>query len=429
MGKKEKIPAPGAKTDKFTNFYSKSKWKQFFAKPTLELAGRNIQQRGALIIGNALAKNRMVTYVDFSHNHMGDGGAIEIAQILKVNEFIQNINLAHNEISDVGGIALASCFVPCANPTGQPSQWNRSVFYMNLSCNQLGDDTMLAFSNAAACHRDLSKVDLTWNRVGPAGTKCLLRSMQRNPFCTFALGANLVGDEGVEYLCEAWSRHGGKANAALQLFRNDISKNGADAIGRLVEGRGSEFIVDINLSCNTLGFKGAQLLCQRFIGSKNLVRYLNLSNNLIGDEGAEEVAQLLASNPESLTKLNVSSNEISDKGGAAIAHALNKNSTLLFLNLSENNFGQKTIDSLADPIRNTKSLKIIDLRKCLNTQDLRQQIMSISNENNNIRVDTGVSDEDIFGEMMAKISEHMQKIVEDEEKAKNKKGKKSKGGD
>lgn len=422
MGKKEKIPAPGAKTDKYTNFYSKSKWKQFFAKATLELAGRSIEQRGALIIGNALAKNRTVTCVDFSHNHMGDGGAIEIAQILKVNEFIQNINLSHNDITDVGGIALASCFIPCANPTGQPAQWNRSIYYINLSCNQMSDDTMLAFSNAAACHRELSKVDLSWNSVGAQGTKCLLRSMQRNPHCTFVLSANLVGDDGVEYLCDAWRRYGGKGNSSLQLFRNDISKNGADAIGRLIEG--NDFIVDINLSCNTLGFKGTQMLCQRFVAAKNIVRYLNLSNNMLGDEGAEEVAHVIASNPESLTKLNISANDITDKGGAALAHSLGKNSGLVIVNLSENTFGAKTIDALTEPIRNAKVLKMLDVRKCFPTTELKQQIMSISNENNGIRVDTGVSDEDIFGEMMGKITEHMQKILEDEEKARNKKKKK-----
>lgn len=422
MGKKEKIPAPGAKTDKYTNFYSKAKWKQFLAKPSLDIPGRNIEQRGALIIGNALAKNRMVVSIDFSHNHMGDGGAIEIAQILKVNEFIQNVNLAHNEITDVGGIALASSFIPCANPTGQPAQWNRSVYYMNLAGNKLGDDAMLAFTNAAACHRDLSRVDFSWNNVGPQGTKCLLRSMQRNPYCTFILSANLIGDEGTEYLCDAWRRYGGKANNSLQLYRNDISKNGADAIGRLIEG--NEFVLDLNLSCNTLGFKGAQLLCQRFIGAKNIVRSLNLSNNLLGDEGADEVAQVIAANCESLTKLNISCNEITDKGGVALAQALAKNSTLLFVNFSENTFGAKTIDAIAEPIRNTKTLKILDLRKCLPTAELRQSIMSISNENPNLRVDTGSSDEDVFGEMMAKITEHMQKILEDEEKAKNKKKKK-----
>lgn len=421
MGKKEKIPAPGAKNDKYTNFYSKSKWKQFFAKPTLELAGRSIEQRGALIIGNALAKNKMVSTVDFSHNHMGDGGAIEIAQILKINEMIQYVNLSHNEITDIGGIALASCFIPCANPTGQPAQWNRSVVNLNLSCNQLSDDTLLAMSNAAACNRELVKVDLSSNKVGPQGTKCLMRSMERNPFCTFVLASNLIADEGTEYLCSAWRRFGNRACSALNLFRNDITKNGADAIGRLLEN--NDFVLDVNLSSNTLGFKGTQLLCQHMTGAKNIVRSLTLAYNVLGDEGAEEVANLLASVPESLTKVNLAGNEIGDKGGVALANALGKNQVIILFNLAENSFGKKTVDALADPIRNAKSLKTLDLRKSIALGDLRQAITLVSNENSGLLVDTGVSDEDVFTEMMGKITEHMQKILEEEDKAKNKKKK------
>ena len=421
MGKKEKIPAPGAKNDKYTNFYSKSKWKQFLAKPVLELAGRSIEQRGALIIGNALMKNKMVSTVDFSHNHMGDGGAIEIAQILKVNEFIQFINLSHNEITDIGGIALASCFIPCANPTGQPAQWNRSVVTMNLSCNQMSDDTLLAMSNAAACNRELTKVDLSWNKVGPQGTKCLMRSMDRNPYCTFVLAANMLADEGTDYLCSAWRRYGNKSCSSLNLFRNDVTKSGAEGVGRLLEN--NDFVLEVNLSSNTLGFKGTQLLCQHMTGAKNIVRSLSLSYNVLGDEGAEEVANLIASVPEFLTKVNLSGNEIGDRGGVALANAIGRNPVLIFVNLSENNFGKKTVDALQDPIRNAKTLKQLDLRKSISSSELRQTITLVSNENSGLRVDTGVSDEDVFTEMMLKITEHMQKILEEEEKSKNKKKK------
>ena len=91
MPKKEKIPPPGGKKDEFTNFYSKSKWKQFLLKSTLDVSGRNLRPTGAQIVGNTLMKNKWVTALDLCHNNIGDVGAIEIAQVIKANDTLQSV--------------------------------------------------------------------------------------------------------------------------------------------------------------------------------------------------------------------------------------------------------------------------------------------------------------------------------------------------
>jgi Ran GTPase-activating protein (RanGAP) involved in mRNA processing and transport len=430
MPKKEKIPPPGNKKDEFTNFYSKSKWKQLMLKSTLDVNGRNLRPTGALIVGNALAKNRWVTQLDICHNHISDQGATDLAQILKINDTIQNINLACNEITDVGGIAIASAFIPYANPTGQPSQWNRSVYYLNLSGNLLGNDALVALANAAACHRDLTKVDVSNNQIGGLGCKAFRRSMERNSLCTFILGGNQLSDEGTRHYCEAVKTYGGKGSqAALNLNNNDISKGGAEAIGRLLEM--NDFVQDINISWNTLGFKGTEALVMQMLPpNSNVVRYLNIAHNCLGDEGAAEIAKLIDASLPSLTRINVSSNQIRDAGGAALAAACLSNTTLTIFLGTNNDFGDKTVEGFAEVIRATKTLKMIDLRR---NAFSNEQIAKLSDAQKNtscegLRAPYDQPEEPAMNRFLDKIKEaaEMQRRQEEEEasKKKSKKGKK-----
>jgi Ran GTPase-activating protein (RanGAP) involved in mRNA processing and transport len=428
MVKKEKIPPPGNKKDEFTNFYSKAKWKQFLLKSTLDCNGRNLRPTGALYVGNALAKNKWVTQLDFSHNHLQDQGAIELAQILKVNDIIQNVNLSNNEITCIGGIALASAFIPYANPTGQPSVWNKSVWTMNLSGNKLKDDSLVALANAAACHRDLTKVDLSYNKITGMGCSSLMRSMQRNNFCNFNLAANNLGDEGVSHVCEAFRRWGGKGSqATLNFFCNDVSKGGAEAIGRLLEN--NEFVLDVNLAWNTLGFKGTEGLVAKMLPPcKNVVRILNLTNNCLGDEGAETVARLIDADIEHLTRVNVSHNEIKDGGGAALMLAAGRNTHLVALLATHNEFGDKTVELLTELVKTTKTLKTIDIKRSGLKEEHKNTISdSLKHaQSAGFRVDYQTLDElDVMTQFLDKIKDYQEmKAAEEEAKPKAKKGKK-----
>lgn len=449
MPKKEKIPPPGNKKDEFTNFLSKAKWKQALAKAVLECNGRNMRGPGAKIVGNALAKNKWVTHIDFSHNHFGDAGAIELAQILKVNETIQNVNLSCNEITDVGGIAVASSFIPNANPSGQAGQWNRSVYYLNLSGNLLGADSLFALACAAACHRDLVKVELQFNKITALGCKGLLRALQRNPVCQFVLSNNEIGDEGAEYLSAAWKRYGVKgAQSSLNLTCNDICSKGATAIGELLGN--NDFVEDVSLGWNSIGARGMQLIVPRCIAPyKTALRALNVSNNLIADEGAVQVGILIAANVPSLTRINVASNEITEKGGLAMARALIKNEFLVQLIMTDNKYVRDSANEMTslpatrkidtdetgtmvaafcEAIGNAKALKVLDFRECRLTDSHKNDLGKAAgaHPSGQFRCDVGFRDDVVFRtEYLDKLTEwSAQQKPEDETKAKGKKKKK-----
>ena len=432
MPKKEKIPAPGGKKDEFTNFYSKAKWRAALLKTILELAGRNLRPQGSKILSNALMKNRWIIQLDLSHNHLGDEGAIEFAQVLKVTETLYNVNLSCNEITDVGAVALAASFVPCANPTGLPSQWNRSVNYLTLSCNEIADDGFVALANAAACHPDMARIDVSRNKIGGFGMRALYRSQERNKMCSFVLYGNELGNEGVEHLCNAWKTFGGKgSHAVLNLHSNDFSLGAAQALGDLLDG--NDFLQDINLSSNTLGSRGAAAIASKMVpGGRNVVRFLNLMNNRLRDEGAEEIARIIAVNSETLTKINLSSNEIEDRGGEALARAVGKNNNMTVLVLENNKFRDRTGDVFIQSIVSSQKLPKIEAAGNNFSESMKSKLNdAVKNcKSPGFSFDYGLTDDTLtMPAFLEKLTQHVSELqkIEAEKAAKKKKKKKKKG--
>ena len=427
MVKKEKIPAPGGKKDEFTNFQSKAKWRAALMKSLLELAGRNLRPTGAKIVANALMKNRWVVQLDLSHNHLGDDGAIEVAQALKASELLHTVNLSCNEITDIGAVALGSAFVPCANPTGLPSQWNRSVNYLTLACNQIGDDGFVALANAAACHHDMARIDLSRNQIGGFGIRAMYRSQERNKMCQFVLFGNQLGNEGVQHVCAAWKQFGGKgSHSILNLHGNDFSLGGAQAIGDLLNG--NDFLQELNVSSNTLGSRGAEALATRMVpAGRNVLRQINLANNRLRDDGADEVARISEANAENLTKLNLSSNEIEDRGGERLANALAKNTFMTNFTASNNAFRDRTVDAMCNMIAGSKTMKVIDI-KGNNFHELNKTKLSEATKvcpSAGFRMDYGAVDDSLSMQgFLEKLTQYMQLLQQDEERKAAKKKKK-----
>ncbi|KAG8348865.1 putative Leucine Rich repeat [Trypanosoma vivax] len=377
------------------------------------------------IIGNALAKNKHVVRLDISHNKIGDAGAVAVAELLRRNETILHLNLAQNGITDVGGIALASAFIPNVSPNGQPGQWNRTLFTLVLAGNELGDATLLALSKAAACHRDLSRVDLSWNKIGPLGTKCLLRSMQRNPLCTYNLVANMIGDEGTEHLCEALQRYGNKTLTTLNLYRNDVSYRGCKAVGRLIEN--NEFILDLGLHSNTIGLRGMQELRHHLTSAPNRLRSINLNNCMLGDDGAQEVATIIEADLPTLERLSIADNNITDVGGVAIVKSLMVNNFLISVSCTGNRFGAKTVELTLQLLESAKVLKLLDFTNSIESSEMQRTLTFAGGDAEGLRVDVGEMKETTLESVLQRIAEYMQMVLDVEaEKSRNRKLRKKK---
>ena len=94
--------------------------------------------------------------------------------------------------------------------------------------------------------------------------------------------------------------------------------------------------------------------------SNTTVIKLNLCDNDIDDAGAAGLADALKSN-KTLKELNLGSNSIRDAGAKSLADALKSNKTLTELNLGSNSIRDAGAKSLADALKSNKTLTELNL--------------------------------------------------------------------
>ena len=105
--------------------------------------------------------------------------------------------------------------------------------------------------------------------------------------------------------------------------------------------------------------RGAQAIAA-VLHHNSTLEWLNLSNNSITDIGSAALAQALHHN-STLEWLNLSNNRISNAGSAALAQALYHNSTLKELNLSNNRISDTGFTAFAHALYHNSTLKWLNL--------------------------------------------------------------------
>ena len=405
-GKKDKVPAPGKfpKTKKVEK-ECKGKWANWLkTKTTIDyLPGKMIEWDGTMVLAKALEKNQTVMNMDFSHNLMKDDGLKFLAQTFKINACMRNINLSCNAIGDGGGLALASALMT-----------NRTLTAINLLGNELTCITAQAFGNVLKVNTELTQLNLTWNKIGHRGARALAASMEYNRLAVVEMGGQQsLGDESVQYLCDALKAHGQKdVHTHIALWHNDIGKRGANAIASLL--CDNEIVQDLNISWNSIGSEGLESLSQSLISGKSFLRSVNVAHNIVGDCGAKEFAKVLEMSIPTLEKVNISNNTIGCVGAAALAAAVAKNTTLKHLDMSCNQVADEGAAAFVTMIRENKHLMTLQLQKNLFTDALKTSLSEAMRASESttrdarsavpaqIRVNYGAADDDnalaeIFG--------------------------------
>ena len=88
--------------------------------------------------------------------------------------------------------------------------------------------------------------------------------------------------------------------------------------------------------------------------------FLDKSDNKIGAEGAGSIGNALNTNT-TLSSLHLSGNEIGYEGAASIANALKTNTALSFLHLSNNEIGDEGAESIANALSTSTTLSSLNL--------------------------------------------------------------------
>lgn len=173
-----------------------------------------------------------------------------------------------------------------------------------LPSNLLDDDLLRMIMTGLIKNNTITSLDLSHNKLTNHGARLL---------------AKLLGPESVI--------------TSLRLCDNQIHAEGGRYLSRGLKYNTS--LVELDLRLNRLTDDGGRMLLEGITEHRSLT-LLNLSSNMLGKETAEALAEIIADPHCALRSIDLSSNVLKDADGVALSQGLEKNSTVVALDLRRN---------------------------------------------------------------------------------------------
>ena len=222
-----------------------------------------------------------------------------------------------------------------------------------------------------ACCR-VRSLQLASSEIGVEGLQLLADALNVNAsITTVSLARNALDARACEVLCNALESNIASAVTSLDLGGNMVGKRGADGIGRLLELPEDEAKLRVvDLRFNQIGVAGGRRIARALSPNQSLTS-LNLYQNHVGDDGCTAIAESLGTNA-TLETLNLGLNEIGDQGCFALGQMLRRhNTTLTYLDLRLNTFGNEGEHMLTRALKKNAVLKKLPWTKDHNDEEMR----------------------------------------------------------
>ena len=206
---------------------------------------------------------------------------------------------------------------------------------------------ILPFANALSRNKFVGDIEIRDSCLCAASLETLAASIaDAKALTSVNLAANTI-DRGLK---SGTGKHG------ITEFAQDVS-----GVRALIEVVGVQKLMSyLNLSKNGLDWQTAEILSEHLCDHPSLVD-LDLSINFIGSKGAVYLSKLIKAN-KVLRKLNLRSNNIGSLGLDLVCRSLRVNRALTHLDLRNNNLDDDSIRTLTDTIRvGARSLVRLDL--------------------------------------------------------------------
>lgn len=289
----------------------------------------------ARVIGQALRGNKNLTYLNLSHNSIGDVGGKYLAIMLCRNRCLRDLDVSTNQIGDDGASEFADFLE--LNPSEPEKVVNITLQTLRLSKNAVGDDGALAFGKCLLNNHTLRELWLDSNCFGDGGVAALARGVQENDgLHVLDLGRNIIGPKGVSFFGKAL-----RVNKHLRRLGLSGTETGDEGVQAIATGmvKHNKALVELNLSESGIGdvALGALSKVWAALNSGLRLRSVDLSANGITDEGVAVLCTALVRNPvAALAYLNLNFNRIGDIGARALSLCLASNKNLTMLHLRKN---------------------------------------------------------------------------------------------
>ncbi|XP_016075863.1 PREDICTED: leucine-rich repeat-containing protein 74A [Miniopterus natalensis] len=189
--------------------------------------------------------------------------------------------------------------------------------------------------------------------VGVVPVSYFLRNMEES---YLNLSHHGLGPKGTKAIAIALVSN--TAVVTLELADNSIMEEGIQSLVEMLQE--NYYLQEMNISDNALGFQGAKIISEFLHRNSSSLLKLQLSGNNFKDKSAELLCQALSVNYR-IKEMDLSHNQFSDKGGELLGHMLASNIGLLSLNLSWNHFCSRAAVALSNGLRSNMTLKTLDL--------------------------------------------------------------------
>jgi len=294
---------------------------------------------------------------------------------------LKYLNLSHSKFGDIGSQAIAS--------------WMSKIKgHHSLECLVLSN-CQLNFSIMGPPLRvvDVSRLDLSNNRIDRAASKLFgsevfdtVRSLTDLNLSGCGMNA-----ESLEDIFVSFNRNKKIKNFQINLSRNNLGSREATILSKSISG--CDYLEALDISYNKLNCRS---LMELLSAIKNIYNFnlheLNFSNNYFvqgpeGDQFCTQLAQLINNFPtvrtvnlsggkyplgksltplldaliknKSLKELDISESGLTDSMASIIGEMLRSNTSLMYLNLDNNNFGLSGWSAIAQPL-------LFDINRTLN---------------------------------------------------------------
>lgn len=299
---------------------------------SLDLCKQVVGPRGIGPVLHAMHKASAVRRLLLGNNIVGDSGAIEIAEEMKVSK-LECWYIAGNEFTYNGIL-----------PITEAMKNNKYCTSLWLKRNPLGPLSMKPIGDMLLVNQTLKVLDLVNCGLLDTGVEILLESLSGlNKNCTLQvlwLDTNAITYKSAEIIAKYISTSCKLTD--LSLSCNRLCDNGIEIIAKALPD--NNILQRVSFASNRIGPNGAKYLSDT-IKNHPSINFLNLGyikstdavhelGNFIGDEGSLYMADMLKNNTV-LRHLDLLHNSISQAGVNHIISALEKNTTLVKLQLTQ----------------------------------------------------------------------------------------------
>jgi Ran GTPase-activating protein (RanGAP) involved in mRNA processing and transport len=266
-------------------------------------------------------------------------------------------------------LRLRRCFVDRgdARLLGKVLFSNSSLQSLALTNSTLGSTQLAELAFALRHTTSIKVLDISGNDLNNMESAEILRDILciNMTITSLDLSYNTFGQTTGAVECIADGLGSNSSLMKIDLSSCQLESGGVSILAQTLGSRNTT-LKKLTLDNNFIRFAGAGVLVETMEQSSQRITDLDLANNPIGNEGANLLARSLGNNALSnLTRLSLYQCRIGDDGFIALVSALEQNTSLLQLDLRNNDHvSDQAFLALAESLPDIRTLQEVDLSWC-----------------------------------------------------------------